>query len=249
VRTTYLVIMSFLPVLSSCAVRTSRAPSPPMSTELTAFDERASYLLVPRYDVRSTGFPMIGTYPIFGKRCSSVRAIGVSVFSGPIPISTLQAPTVHRPPFEAIKNVPVAMPPFAKPMNQPQEKPTGDGVWQTPQGQAHIPPASPTVQPHNTYSQPSNGIPIIDLRDQCTSGNDPKACRGLAQTYLQGKKNNQKPAYAAKLLAKACAGKDAEGCAMLSEMYSTGDVIPKDPWKATNYKALACQNGLQDYCI
>jgi hypothetical protein len=190
--------MAFFPVLSSCAVRTSRAPSPPMSTELTAFDkeitgwltgkhcsnyllglripepmhdntvgkrvghlsggsilggkapdsdsadalfkalktdERASYLLVPRYDVRSTGFPMIGTYPIFGKRCSSVRAIGVSVFSGPIPISsTLQAPTVRRSPFEAIKNLPLVMPPHSQPVKQVQEKPAVKKESQTLQG-------------------------------------------------------------------------------------------------------------------
>jgi hypothetical protein len=43
-------------------------------------DQRATHLLVPQYDIKSTGFPIIFTYPIFGKRCANVRALGLSVF-------------------------------------------------------------------------------------------------------------------------------------------------------------------------
>ena len=143
-RLTWLSMLIFISILSSCVVRTSQTPTPLMATELTPFDKQitgwvtgkhcstylfglrfsdpmrgaygkrvghlsggailggqapdsdsadalyqalqtdlgASYLLVPRYDVNSSGFIVFGTRPIFGKRCSSVKALGVSVYKG-----------------------------------------------------------------------------------------------------------------------------------------------------------------------
>ena len=48
-------------------------------------DLRATHLVGPRFDVHSTGFPLFGTYPIFGQRCATVRALGVSIYSGAAP--------------------------------------------------------------------------------------------------------------------------------------------------------------------
>jgi hypothetical protein len=81
--------------LSGGSVLGGRAPDSDSADALykaLQSDDRASYLLVPRYDVQSSGFPLIGTTPIFGRRCASVRAVGVSVFGQPVPTSSPPSP-------------------------------------------------------------------------------------------------------------------------------------------------------------
>jgi len=46
----------------------------------------ASFLLVPRYNIQSSGFIPFGTRPLFGRRCSLASARGVEVGSKPAPI-------------------------------------------------------------------------------------------------------------------------------------------------------------------
>ena len=46
----------------------------------------ASFLLVPRYNIQSSGVIPIGTRPLFGRRCSLASARGVEVGPRPAPV-------------------------------------------------------------------------------------------------------------------------------------------------------------------
>jgi hypothetical protein len=46
----------------------------------------SSFLLVPRYNIQSSGIVPFGTRPLFGRRCSLASARGVEVGSRPAPI-------------------------------------------------------------------------------------------------------------------------------------------------------------------
>lgn len=76
-------------VLSKGSILGGGAPDPDSADALYGAMVQfptASFLLVPRYNIQSSGFIPIGTRPFFGRRCSLASARGVEVGSRPAPI-------------------------------------------------------------------------------------------------------------------------------------------------------------------
>jgi len=60
---------------------------------LVQFDD-ASFILNPRYEVDTSGFILIGTRPVFGRRCATVSTRGVRVFNS---VPAADAPITNAP--------------------------------------------------------------------------------------------------------------------------------------------------------
>ena len=67
---------------------------------LVQFDD-ASFILNPRYEVDTSGFILIGTRPVFGRRCATVSTRGVRVFNSvpaaDVPITSATTAPAHSP--------------------------------------------------------------------------------------------------------------------------------------------------------
>ena len=73
-------------VLSRGSVLGGRPPDPDSSDALYGAIVQfptSSFLLVPRYNIQSSGFVPFGTRPVFGRRCSLASTRGVEVKSRP----------------------------------------------------------------------------------------------------------------------------------------------------------------------
>ena len=87
-------------------------------------------------------------------------------------------------------------------------------------------------------------VPGDDAADMVPKCEDKKACNSMGVFAAMSGKG----AVAAALFKKACDLGNGSGCSNLANLYSAGEMIPKDQAKAREYFNIACEKGDTDAC-